>query len=110
MDMNSYQTGAVSTAIYPDSADVLYPAMLIGAEAGEAQNKVQKLIRKGVDLKTLDEETRLSIADEVGDVLWAAAALLFDLNFSMEFIAKRNLEKLADRALRGVINGSGDNR
>lgn len=110
MNFNDFQQSAMLTAIYPPSADVLYPAMLLGAEAGEAQNKVQKLIRKGASLTEMDEDTKLAITDEVGDVLWAAAALLWDMGVSMEFAARRNLEKLADRNARGVINGDGDFR
>jgi len=114
MNLNDYQTAAIETAIYPEDMEIIYPAMLVGAEAGEMQNKIQKLIRKGYltgsvhDILEDDEIT--AIADEVGDILWGCAALLYDLNVSMSFCAERNLEKLKSRMERGVINGSGDDR
>lgn len=118
MNMNDYQSDAVSTAIYPEDMEVIYPAMLVGAEAGEMQNKVQKLIRKGhlpaddvaYAFEVLDDEVIDAIVDECGDVLWGIANLLMDLNVSMEYAARRNVEKLASRASRGVIEGDGDNR
>jgi hypothetical protein len=36
--------------------------------------------------------------------------LAYDLGLSLESIAEGNLSKLADRASRGVLGGSGDNR
>lgn len=110
MNLNDYQTGAIATAIYPDTAAVVYPAMLLGAEAGETLNKIQKHLRKGNDLQALTDEEIDAITDEVGDVLWACAALMFDLNRSLEHAATRNLKKLQSRAERGVLEGNGDNR
>lgn len=117
MDANRYQERARSTAIYPDAASVIYPAMLAGAEAGEAQNKVQKLIRKGVlnmdggdPFYKLEQEQIEPIIDECGDVLWAIANLLSDLNVSMSFAMEKNLNKLQSRKERGVLEGEGDNR
>jgi len=114
MDLNDYQTAAIETAIYPEDMEILYPAMLVGAEAGEMQNKVQKLMRKGILTASvhdiLEDDEIEAIADEVGDILWGCAALLFDLNISMSHCAQRNLDKLKSRMERGVINGSGDDR
>lgn len=113
--LNRYQELARSTAIYPEEMEVIYPAMLAGAEAGEMQNKVQKLIRKGVlpcstPHANLDSDVMDSIIDECGDQLWAIANLLEDLNCSMSYCAERNISKLQSRADRGVIEGDGDNR
>jgi len=115
MNMNEYQSGAYSTAIYPDSMQIIYPAMLAGAEAGEMQNKVQKLIRRGVlpfrgENRPITIEETNAIIDECGDQLWAIANLLMDLNSSMEHCARRNIRKLKSRMERGVIEGSGDDR
>ncbi|WP_142850687.1 nucleoside triphosphate pyrophosphohydrolase family protein [Telmatospirillum sp. J64-1] len=110
MLMNNYQTGAMRTAIYPRTAAVVYPAMLLASEAGEVAGKVQKLIRKDRSLLDLTVAERHAIRDEVGDVLWACAALLSDLGYSMEDCAVENLTKLASRASRGVLDGDGDNR
>jgi len=37
-------------------------------------------------------------------------ALALELNSTFAEIAKRNLEKIASRRARGVVNGDGDNR
>jgi len=65
--------------------------------------KVKKWIRDGA----LDKE---AIAKELGDVLWYIAALSGDLGISMDEIASQNIRKLQDRASRGKIQGSGDDR
>ena len=107
MDLNDYQYQANETAIYPHSARMTYPALGLTGEAGEVADKVKKLIR---DNRPLDAKERHEIAKEVGDVLWYIAALARDLGIDMETIARMNLQKLQDRAARGVIQGSGDNR
>jgi len=47
---------------------------------------------------------------ELGDVLWYVARLAMELGVSLDDVAQLNLEKLSDRAARGVIGGSGDHR
>jgi NTP pyrophosphatase (non-canonical NTP hydrolase) len=47
---------------------------------------------------------------ELGDVLWYVAQLASELGFSLDEIAQANLDKLASRAARNVIAGSGDHR
>ena len=103
MRMNDYQKGAASTAIYKPVHAVIYPALGLAAEAGEVANKVKKILRDG----TFDRE---AIADEVGDCLWYIAALCRDLNVDMADLAQKNLDKLADRKERNVLQGSGDAR
>ena len=102
-DFDSYQRQAVRTAIYPSTAQVIYPAMGLANEAGEVLGKVKKIIRDGTF-------NRDDIADELGDVLWYAAALARDLNTDLSTIARRNLAKLAGRKERGTLGGSGDKR
>jgi len=103
MNMNDYQQQAVETAIYPSTAQVTYSAMGLANEAGEVLGKVKKIIRDGTF-------NRDDIADEIGDVLWYAAALARDLNTDLSSIAQRNLDKLASRKERGTLQGSGDTR
>ena len=103
MTFEEYQEQARSTAIYPRDRAIVYPALGLTGEAGEVAEKVKKWIRDG----TLDKE---SIAKELGDVLWYIAALSGDLGISMDEIASQNIRKLQDRASRGKIQGSGDNR
>jgi len=107
MNLNDYQDQANDTAIYPTSSRLTYPALGLTGEAGEVADKVRKIVRDG---KTLDARERIEIAKEVGDVLWYIAALARDLGVDMETMARMNLEKIANRAERGVVGGSGDNR
>ena len=58
---------------------------------------------------TLTEERREAIAAELGDVLWYAAQLATEAGLDLEAIAEANLEKLASRQRRSVLQGSGDN-
>ena len=103
LTLNKYQEEAVDTAIYPHAAQITYPAMGLANEAGEVLGKVKKIIRDGTF-------NRDDIVDELGDVLWYAAALARDLNTTLSEVAERNLTKLASRKERGTLRGSGDNR
>ena len=58
----------------------------------------------------MDDETRLAIKGEIGDVLWYASQLASELGLLLEDIAEYNLEKLFSRKNRGVLKGDGDNR
>ena len=106
MTLNDYQEAAYATAVYPDSANIIYPALKLAGEAGEVSEKVGKFLRGDYGYETLKKEVR----KELGDVLWYVAALAEDLGISLEIIAQENLEKLHDRKERGVLKGSGDNR
>lgn len=106
--MNEYQSAAMETAVYPDRARVTYPALLLASEAGEVAGKLSK-VQRG-DKSLADPDVRAAIVDEMGDVLWALAALARDLGVTFEAVGMRNIEKLADRARRGVIRGDGDRR
>lgn len=110
LDFSLYQVKTGNTAVYPGQDTVIglvYCALGLG-EAGELQGKVKKILRD--DDGALTEEKRQAIADELGDVLWYAAQLATELDIPLEQIAQRNLDKLASRAERGTLQGSGDNR
>lgn len=53
---------------------------------------------------------RDALKKELGDVLWYVAAAARELGFDLSDVAHANLDKLHDRAARGVLQGSGDNR
>ena len=109
MTFNDYQEKAVKTAIYGSGSTIIYPALGLANEAGEVLGKIKKVLRDK-DGDFTSKETKIAIADEMGDVLWYIAALSRDLDIPLETIAQRNIEKLLDRQARNVIHGSGDNR
>ena len=108
MDFNSYQRTAKTTAIYPATHKILYPALGLAGEAGEVANKVKKLVRDGTS--SLPKEWKEEIGSEIGDVLWYCAVLADDLGISLGKIASQNEIKLQNRKKKGTISGSGDTR
>ena len=103
MDFTTYQAGARRTATYPQTARITYPALGLAGEAGEVANQVKKILRD--DAGQVTSERRAKILDELGDVLWYAAALASDLGASLDEVAEGNLQKLAARAENGTIKG-----
>ena len=109
MDLNQYQQGARATARYPQGgANPIYPTLGLCGEAGEVADKVKKVIRD--DDGVFSDSVRDSLKLELGDVLWYVAQLASELGFDLDTIARANLDKLASRAARNVIAGSGDQR
>lgn len=101
---DEYQEEASKTAIYPSQYRVMYPTLGLVGEVGEFSNKLKKVYRDAV---TLDMDDALK---ELGDCLWYLSAIANDLGLSLGHVATENLRKLRDRADRGVLGGSGDNR
>jgi|ERR1017187_9265527 NTP pyrophosphatase (non-canonical NTP hydrolase) len=113
MDFNKYQEEAWETAQYPQSgANMVYPALGLAGEAGEVAEKIKKLWRnQGITNGTLiTDNEAIELAKELGDVLWYISALAKELEIPLEDVAQMNLDKLHDRAARGVIKSEGDNR
>ena len=116
MTFEEYQEAAQSTAVYPCIGDnAVYPALGMAGDAGEVADKVKKYLRvngddpRAAELKD-DPVTRAKVLDEMGDTLWYIALLAMELDSSLEEVARRNNEKLRQRADRGVLVGEGDNR
>ena len=109
MDFKTYQKKARETAKYPNlGSNNIYPTLGLVGEAGEVAEKVKKVIRDKNSI--FDEESKLAIKKELGDVLWYLSNLCTEFNFSLEEVALNNLEKLKIRAAKGKISGSGDDR
>lgn len=124
MTLNEYQEKAMSTCM--DSCNNFSYMMLnLVGEVGELSSKVAKMIRKGKfeiggesnlrvdikvmngdDIETIDKELKL----EAGDIAWQLAGLCKVLGWSLEEVCQANLDKLASRKARGVIDGNGDER
>ena len=118
MDFNQYQEKAKETAVFPglkidvnkelETISYVYPALGLVGEAGEVAEKIKKLIRdKGGQVTNEDQQT---IRKELGDVLWYIAVLADLFGLTLQDIAQGNIDKLASRKDRNVLNGSGDDR
>lgn len=114
--MNLYQQHALKTAMYPGRGEgyLDYVSKKLTGEAGEFSEKLGKKQRKDQTLTTnqaqFDDDEKLDLAKELGDVLWYVAAAADEIGFTLEEVARINIDKLADRKARGVIQGAGDNR
>lgn len=113
MDFADYQRRAGETAIYPHAGEqhidgMAYVTLGLAGEAGEVANKVKKIIR---DCGGVVEPARLiAVAEELGDVLWYVARLATEMGADLGEIAALNAAKLEGRALRGTLQGDGDQR
>lgn len=120
MTPNKYQKEAHKTAKYSGAlivneneskvgvGDYVYPALGLAEEAGEVAGKFAKAVRDESGI--ISDERKEAIIKELGDVCWFIAELCTLMEVDLETVMQKNLDKLADRAKRGVISGSGDNR
>lgn len=113
MNIQDYSDQAIATDLYERSTEIDSHAMLekvfgLVGEAGEVAEKFKKLLRDQ-DGKATDEDKK-EIAKELGDVLWYINSVGLYLGFSLEEIAKMNIDKVLSRKNRGMTKGSGDNR
>lgn len=106
LTLHDYQTEARKTLLMDNEHLLAYLALGLGGEAGEIQNKLKKVLRGDYPASDIRE----ALAGELGDVLWYLAMLCEALDLGLEDVARANLDKLASRAERGQIRGSGDTR
>jgi NTP pyrophosphatase (non-canonical NTP hydrolase) len=121
MTLEEYQDKAMTTCM-ESCENFGYMMLNLVGEVGELASKVAKAIRKE---KFAIKENNLygqwdtfqegsdydkELRAEAGDVLWQLAGLCQAMGWSLEEIAQENLDKLASRHKRGVIDGNGDNR
>ena len=128
MELNDYQNKAMSTCM-DSSRNMSYMAMGLVSEVGEFMGKIAKAIRKGdVHIGNNDQDSDLhytigfmtdpdrrrewesDLKHELGDILWFAAGIAEVMGWTLEEVAQENIDKLASRQKRGVIEGNGDNR
>ena len=109
MNFDNYQIEARKTAIYPNKGkNFIYPTLGLVGESGEVAEKIKKILRDKNGI--FDYESKMSLKKELGDVLWYLSNLCDEFDFSLNDVAKVNLEKLNLRISRGKISGSGDDR
>jgi NTP pyrophosphatase (non-canonical NTP hydrolase) len=114
MTLEEYQKQAMTTCM-ASSENFSYMFLNLVGEVGEFASKVAKAIRKeencieyndlGVTVTNNEE-----LQKEAGDILWQLSGLCTVMGWKLEDIAQQNLDKLASRQQRNVIDGSGDNR
>jgi NTP pyrophosphatase (non-canonical NTP hydrolase) len=125
MKLNDYQKKAMTTCM-PSSENFSYMFLNLVGEVGEFASKVAKEIRKenmciGVNSTKINEHYWFThdgdsyakeeeLKKEAGDILWQLSGLCSVMRWSLEDVAQMNLDKLASRQERGVIDGEGDNR
>ena len=113
MELKEYQERAMTTCM-PSSNNFSYMFLNLVGEVGEFASKVAKSIRKEEniieynDLGVIENEAELQ--KEAGDILWQLSGLCSVMGWALEDIAQQNLDKLASRKQRNVIDGNGDNR
>lgn len=127
MELNEYQNRAMQTCM-STSDNLLYMLTNLMGEVGEFAGKIAKHVRKGQlfvvttdgrddegnilhsHVMNISDNEKMDLAYELGDCLWQLAGLCHVMGISLDRIAILNLEKLASRKRRGVIDGSGDER
>lgn len=113
MDLDKYQKRAAKYDLFETTVDLKSPGFLekilgLAGEAGEAADKVKKILRdKG---GYASEEDRAELVKELGDVLWYVANVARYLDVDLSDIAKGNIDKLESRRKRNKLHGEGDNR
>jgi len=106
-----YQKETQKTAVYPSQYEVQYLFSALASETGEVCGKYAKLIRDGNwNDEACFEQYQASVKAELGDVLWNISQLCNCYGWKLSDVMRENIDKLRDRAKRGVIHGSGDNR
>ena len=125
MELNEYQKRAMATCM--SSCDnVTYMLLNLAAEVGEFAGKVAKARRRDEVIFSRDgdmwwntnkiavaegaEKLNAELKKEAGDILWQLSGLCHVMGWELEDVATGNLDKLASRQQRGVIDGNGDNR
>lgn len=105
----------------------VHRALGLAAAAGKECERVKKVIRdkqgtlpagvlddlhgRFLGLLAVDDgEPAADLGFELGDVQWYVAAEARDLGYALSGVGRDNLAKLAGRAERGTLHGSGDNR
>lgn len=127
LTLNEYQLKAMDTCM-GSCNNLSYMLLNLVGEVGEFASKVAKSIRKeeisiggeaaiGIikNNPVVEDDTafyfmRDELQKEAGDILWQLSGLCHVMGWTLNDVAVQNLEKLASRKERNVIDGEGDNR
>ena len=113
MKIDNYSKQAIASLTDGHAYGTITPklmAQVLGlvGESGEIAEKFKKILRDKQG--KISETDRQEILKELGDVLWYVNSTAHLLDSSLEEVAIMNNQKLASRAVRQKIHGSGDNR
>lgn len=97
------------------SEELVYNSLGLAGEAGEAVEKIKKLIRDNSmsELWTTimsNEDKRHDLALELGDILYYLSRIANLTGYKLNEIAKLHVQKLQGRIERGTVKGEGDHR
>lgn len=104
MLLNDYQTNAAKYRLETSPPEERIMGLL--EEAGEVAGVFKRLLRGDYD----PDQAVSKLHKELGDVLWYLSAIAADNEWTLEEVAKSNLDKLESRHTRGLIMGTGSDR
>ncbi len=95
MEFSGYQRAAGETSQFCPGGPqgVIAPMLGLAAETGSILNIYKKYLRDGIDLAANREFLR----EELGDLLWYAAAVATACGLDLEDVAQANLARAGDR-------------
>lgn len=106
IDFNEYQEQALTTREFRRQDAIDYCAAKLSVEAGEVLEVIVERLRDEKDGRLT--QTRIDKAiEEIGDCLWYAAVLSYELGVSFEEVARRNFAKLVARSEKDNIKKRG---
>ncbi len=94
--MSNYQRAVRALVRYAAGPERLgHLALELASEAGEVANEIKKVYRD--DGGRLSDDRRTRLLDELGDVLWAAVALIDACDGDERAVRRDNVAKLTRR-------------
>jgi len=89
------------------SADLMHAAVGISGEAGEIIDAIKKV---WVYNKPLDDRVRVSLKEELGDLLFYVHVILFQYGWTLHEIRRSNVDKLMLRYPHGYSDEAARDR
>ena len=93
MDLDEYQTRAVTTDLHPGHEGMVISLLGLAGEVGELLTEYKKHLRDGEAHHLFNER----IAEELGDLLWYVASVAHKFGLNLADVAVRNLAKNQSR-------------
>lgn len=116
MTLNEYQQKAMTTRMETCN-NFSYMMLNLVGEVGEFASKMAKHIRKDeLEINknhingVISNEQESELRKEAGDIAWLLVGLCNVMGWKFQDVCQENLDKLASRQKRHVIDGDGDNR